>query len=296
MHRNIRCYDLDGNFIGNYDTVKKASEKLNIGTEAIYRSLNGNGTCLGKCIFLKENDDIENRLKNISKTSYKKPVLQYDKNGIFVREFESTSAAARHIKRKQPAIYYCANHNDIETEFHRKVGGYYWINKKSDDIPPRLIIRKYESKARFTIIDMNSFSKIGNDLDIKKAAKILKVKDIGYLYDLARSKTFYKKRWFIIQDGKESAKRFRRCLINSTRFIVFKTMKNGELKHSKVFRSRNELIRYLDLCNGSSEKRCMELMNKYVLKKNETIIKESGLLSPEIDDKYLEYVINPLME
>jgi hypothetical protein len=55
-----------------------------------------------------------------------KPILQYDLNGVFIKEWSSGAAAAKELKLGQPNINLCCNG---KTSFYK---GYRWEFKKLD--------------------------------------------------------------------------------------------------------------------------------------------------------------------
>lgn len=96
-------YDLDGNFIQEFDSHKSAAEACNVGRDAIDDAASGKAlSCKG---FLwkdkKDSSDIQLRViayKNNHQTN-KKQVYQYDLEGNILQIYESTAAAARALEK-----------------------------------------------------------------------------------------------------------------------------------------------------------------------------------------------------
>ena len=85
-------YSLDGSFIQEFNSLKEASEKTNISKGIICNVCNGKGKTAGGYIWrykinpLKSNESIKGKNRQ---------VLQFDKQGNFIKEYESITQASK---------------------------------------------------------------------------------------------------------------------------------------------------------------------------------------------------------
>lgn len=121
LQKKVKQYDLNGNFIKEYNSLKEAAEQNNLDDSNI-----------GACCHQKEHfhtiggyqwkfsDDDREITKYIDKQS--KPVLQYDLQDNFIKEFESVRKAAQAVNRSS---------TNISSACKRKgtSGGYKWRYK-----------------------------------------------------------------------------------------------------------------------------------------------------------------------
>ena len=91
MSQEVMQYSLEGELIQIYSSLKEASEKNNIAKSTISNVCNGKGLTAGGFIWrykknpLKSNDSIKEK---------KRKILQYDKQGNFIKEYESITQAS----------------------------------------------------------------------------------------------------------------------------------------------------------------------------------------------------------
>lgn len=99
--RNVEFYqyDLDGNFIQKWNSKKEAAEKLNLDHRQISYALLHDGKYDKYQWKYEKFDKI---LPHIKKSS-KKPVLQYDLNGNFIKEWESYTEC----RKEFPNVHKC---------------------------------------------------------------------------------------------------------------------------------------------------------------------------------------------
>ena len=92
MDQPVLQYSLDGTFIKEYLTLQQASEITNISKSTICNVCNRKGNTAGGYIWrykinpLRSNESI--KTKN-------KAILQFDKQGNFIKEFESITQASK---------------------------------------------------------------------------------------------------------------------------------------------------------------------------------------------------------
>lgn len=121
---SVSQYDKNGNFINIYSSFREAASAINGSECAIKDASNRHGTSGGYFwIRNDENITIEEVLEITSsgkpKSNYKS-VSQYDKNGNFIKHYESMGEAARAVSCSLNTIKRAA-------ENKRLGAGYYWI-------------------------------------------------------------------------------------------------------------------------------------------------------------------------
>lgn len=91
--------DVDGTFIKEYDTITQASKETGIGIARISDVARGNRKTAGGFVWKFSNDKhIRHKKKpvyHVENDKSLKPILQYDMNGNFVREYIGIADAAR---------------------------------------------------------------------------------------------------------------------------------------------------------------------------------------------------------
>lgn len=108
IYNPILQFDLSGNFIKEWDRPIEASNKTNICINTIYGCLNKKHKNAGNYIWVRKSD-----YKNIDSLSWylqnqtHKNVLQYDKNGNFIKRWNSLSEA---VKEYGTTITQCCLH------------------------------------------------------------------------------------------------------------------------------------------------------------------------------------------
>jgi hypothetical protein len=116
--RPVKQYDLFGNFIKEYSSIKKT-------TEYGFNDVNVHSCCSGK--IKSHNNYIWRYSEDEQPTKYKnekiKPVLQYDKNMNFIREWDSISMVTRELGIGGNSITTCCKGK------YNSAGGYIWKYK-----------------------------------------------------------------------------------------------------------------------------------------------------------------------
>lgn len=120
--KQILQYDLEGNFIKKFDSIKEANAECGIG-------LNLNHALKTKCvsggfIWIENTGDIEQHVNMETYRHWSKRVKQYDMDGVFIREWTSMQAAHKEI----PKLNVSASIQNVAS------GGFRW--KLSNDNTP----------------------------------------------------------------------------------------------------------------------------------------------------------------
>ena len=89
--KRIYQYDVDGNYIKDFTSVTAASKELNISRSCLEKALNGSRKTAGGFQWSFEKADKLTPISNGRGTR----ICQYDKTGIFIKEYSSASEAAR---------------------------------------------------------------------------------------------------------------------------------------------------------------------------------------------------------
>lgn len=118
-HRTIKKYDMNGNFIEEYSSIKECAEKNNTYTNAIIMCAQQKWKSWNNYQYRYDDDP---PLKKVNKRGAK-PINQYDLKGNFIQTFPSASAAARAVGLKSSShIGDCCNKkNGVKSS-----GGFYW--------------------------------------------------------------------------------------------------------------------------------------------------------------------------
>ena len=133
--KKVYQYDLDGNFVAEYESAAEAAKKIGTSASIIQAcclKYKNNILCKGFQWrhFLRNNGIEKARSKNMS-SKYKKTVLQYDAKGNFIKEYCSIKQVENDLKYAHCSISRCCNYNENHEE-KKKAYGYIWIfkNKK----------------------------------------------------------------------------------------------------------------------------------------------------------------------
>ena len=117
--RTILQYDLQNNFITEWDTIKEAANSLGLKSASPIRQ------CLtGKS---KQSHGYIWKYKNgmqVKKKKYKQSVLQYDLNKNFIKEYPSLKSASETCRTTNSAISRCCRGK------YKSAGGYIWKYKE----------------------------------------------------------------------------------------------------------------------------------------------------------------------
>lgn len=119
-------YDLNGNFIKKYNTIKEASNLTLIDRTSISHCCMGDCKTAGNFIWLYNDnqDELKKKFLALNNTN-KKRVYQYTKDNIYVAEYDSIADAARAVKLKSYSSI-----SDILDNPNRSAKGYRWYSKK----------------------------------------------------------------------------------------------------------------------------------------------------------------------
>lgn len=143
--KNVDQYDLDGNLINSFNSIREASESINIPVSSIsdvckqkpkYKTAGGFVWRLPGEPFSLEYSNPSEHLRKI--------VCQYNKSGNLLNEYKSVSAAAKTNSVSPGNISRCCN-GDIKT-----VGGYIW-KFKGDKFSYDNIRSDAKSVAQYTL-------------------------------------------------------------------------------------------------------------------------------------------------
>lgn len=121
---SVKQYDLQGNYITTYFSMKAAAEAVNKTKDAVRSAANRHGTCAGY-FWIREDDDIS--IKELIKTTKaNKPkknyigVTQYSLDGKKIAYFNSLKAAAREVGCADSTIKRAADN-------YRPGKGFIWV-------------------------------------------------------------------------------------------------------------------------------------------------------------------------
>jgi len=122
MSKSIIQYDFSGNFIKKWFSIIDASEELNIDSGNISKCCNKKQLTYKKFFWFFTEDKIDIKkyiVESLKRKSFaqsnrgqkptKKPVLQYDKNGNFIKEWKSIKDATQSIGASTGNISKCCN-------------------------------------------------------------------------------------------------------------------------------------------------------------------------------------------
>lgn len=125
--RKVYQYDLDGNFIKEYDSISIAALKTNSNKCGISSCCNNRQL---SCNNYQWSFELTKKTKYSRKLSRckEKPVFQYTLDGEFVKEFRSISEAARLTNNYHENISSCANKRTSSC------GGYVWSFDKVENL------------------------------------------------------------------------------------------------------------------------------------------------------------------
>ena len=140
-------YDLTGNLIKEWGSISDAAEVLHLSGSHISSVCKGERKTTGGFIWrYKEGNiapakiEIQNKWDNL-----KIKVLQYDRDGRFIQEFESISEAAKATSNSVAGIQNCLNGHNIHSK------GFIWRYKKGN-ILPNIEVPKFHNERAKPII------------------------------------------------------------------------------------------------------------------------------------------------
>ena len=144
LYTEVLQYDLEGNFIQEWSSIKEANIQLNVSDNSISGIPR---VCLGISNIAfdyqwryKKGDDYPTKIEPVSSDYW---VLQYDKSGIFLEKFRTPTVAAEQlgIKNVGNKIAECAKNNSPITAY-----GFQWKYQETDDIHQKIKTAKEQNK------------------------------------------------------------------------------------------------------------------------------------------------------
>lgn len=133
--QGVRQYDMDGNLVGEYETITQASQTTGLDFSKISAVCRGRRKTTGGFRWEyteKRNPDIKNR-KNVydpTKDKSAKPVLQYDLDGNLIREYYSTSEVCRQNENMDRSGIIANLRGRTKSAY-----GFLWKYKHDDTVP-----------------------------------------------------------------------------------------------------------------------------------------------------------------
>lgn len=179
--RAIVCLDLSGKFIKRYDSAGEA-EKLD-GFNNVNVLLNCKGdlyTCKNH-MFMFEDEYLENgsKLYKKPKNANMKKVIQCDKNGIFINEYESIQEASKKTGANRTTI------SGVLSGIHKTANGFIFVYKENFPIKDISKYNKRKKGRRVAQVDIKSGNIIKVFNRITEAGKELGInyKNIQFVID-----------------------------------------------------------------------------------------------------------------
>lgn len=131
--QRVKQFDLDGNFIQEYETITQASLDTGVSISKISAVCKGNRKTSGGYIWKYATSKV---LVNKRKTEIKyngpcsTPIIQYDKNGIFLKEYPSIAEAVRVNSYNERTNIIANLKGKTKTAY-----GYVWKYKQGNTVP-----------------------------------------------------------------------------------------------------------------------------------------------------------------
>lgn len=122
----VELYDLKGNYVKEYSNAIEAAKALGVTKNTIYGILYGDRLST-KGYQIKRKKDKKEIKPYKSRQGGKIPVLQYTKNNMFIKEWESAAKAARELNLDSSTICKCLK-GKLKTH-----GGFIWKYKERGD-------------------------------------------------------------------------------------------------------------------------------------------------------------------
>lgn len=126
----IDQYDRDGNYVASFDNPHEVEESLGIDAGSIKSCCEGTRPSAGNYIWRFKGDAFDKYRTTLMKPSdtrvYSRkirPILQYTLNGIFIREYENTTAAINALKKSNERLIRSVADNDGR---HFTAYGFVW--------------------------------------------------------------------------------------------------------------------------------------------------------------------------
>lgn len=120
---SINQYDLDGNFICQYESILDASEKTGVGYRTICSNIQGQSNSAGGFQWTYQ-DNAPPGKHNVKGNGYKVPVVQLDSEYNFIKEFQSMKDAAQEVGLLcSNSLYYALKNKE------KMIKGFHWMYK-----------------------------------------------------------------------------------------------------------------------------------------------------------------------
>lgn len=233
VKKNIEIlqYDINGDYIATYPSIKSASEKLGISKSQISLSCKNEEMLAGGFQWKKANSD--KKIIQINKINYyKRQVYQYDLSGNYIATYDSISKAEK--ESCSSAIWNSCNNLQAQS------GGYIWLYDKNDlflhldmirnkrnvnqlnvykyDLQGNLL-EKYNSVkscAKANNVDRNTISRCCNEQTVVCNGYIYLHEDSDYEEKLKRKINIINNGYY---DNLNNRKKVAKCDINTKEII-----------------------------------------------------------------------------
>ena len=114
-------YDLDGNFLREYVSANNADDELNLGHGNVYSVCCGKKKSAGNYIWKFKTENYPLKIESY-KNNNMKPVSQYDKNGNYIKTWNSAKEASDALNLSASGITACCKHYAK----YKTAGGFIW--------------------------------------------------------------------------------------------------------------------------------------------------------------------------
>lgn len=170
--KEILQYDFNGNFIREWPSLSSASKDLNIDYNLLIRCCKGTAKSVGGYRWQYKTENYPKTIPKYIKQVKTKPILQYDVDGNFIREWKSIKHACDGLNIHVSEIYrtmkygvpkYNKQNNTIKHQFKYKEG------KIAQKIEPLITVKilQYDIDGNF-IRSWNSTTEIEQEINLKK--------------------------------------------------------------------------------------------------------------------------------
>jgi len=171
----IYKYNLDGEFICEYESIEAAADINNISSSYLSDHLKGIWSFCHKNIYTKKfyielpKEFLEHKSKRIYKT---KEIHQYDLNGKYIKSYKDKNEAAKETNLKPRYIRdFASGHSGRGKTY----GGFLWSYEKHKKIPKFEKVKNYKKICQYS--KDGKFIKIYDS--IKQAAEKIKIHQAG---------------------------------------------------------------------------------------------------------------------
>lgn len=153
LRKPILQYDLEGNFLKEWDSMTTVEKNLNINKKLIFKALTGISIKTGSYMWkYKTHLNIKNRILSYYELKGSKKrvkVIQYSKEGNFIKIFDSITIAGKELNIKSP----CNISEAIKNKY--LLYGYQWRYYTEDYTTKISSYRKIGNKSRKVILENN---------------------------------------------------------------------------------------------------------------------------------------------